>query len=92
MKRSRGYLSGNTRKLKTEEKLTATRIIKDFNVGDRVMLLPYPYYKSNIPPVRYKGLVGSVVEKRGQSYVVLLKVGNKEKKIISHPIHLRKVQ
>ena len=92
MRRSRGYLSGNTRKLKVKKsgKITATKLIKDFKVGDRVVIKIRPYYKEGLPHPRYNARIGVVKEIRGSHYVVEIKDGNKKKELISSPVHLEK--
>ena len=92
MKRSKGTLSTYTRRLKAERKLTANDFIKDFEEGERVVIDVQPYYKEGMPHPRYNGRVARVVEKRGSHYVVLIKDGSKEKKLISHPVHLKKLK
>ncbi len=93
MKRSKGYLSGNTKKLtlKKAGKVTATRLIQDFKVGEKVVIDTKPYYKEGaLPHPRYKGRVGIIKGKRGSHYIVEIKDGNKKKELLSSPIHLKK--
>jgi large subunit ribosomal protein L21e len=42
-----------------------------------------------MPFPRFKGRMGKIVEKRGKSYVVEILDGNKMKKIVSRPEHLK---
>ena len=91
MKRSRGYLSSYTRRLKRERKLTANDFVKDIKVGDKVVIDVQPYYEGALPHPRYNGKSGVVKEIRGKAYVVEIKVGNKVKHIISEAVHIRKV-
>jgi len=93
VKRSRGYLSKYSRKLKAKRKLTVNDFIKDFKVGDRVYIDPVPYYKrGQIPHKRYKGKVGKIVEVRGNAYVVEIKIGGKTFKPVILPIHLKAME
>ena len=41
-----------------------------------------------MPFPKFKGKVGLIKEKRGDAYIVEIKVGNMIKKIISRPEHL----
>ncbi len=92
MKRPKGYLSKHTRKLKAKRKLTPADFVREFKEGEKVRIVPYPYYKRGmIPHRRYTNLVGTVVGKRGSSYIISLKLGRKEKQLILLPIHLRRV-
>lgn len=89
VKQSRGTLSGKTRSLRGKSRTTVSRQVKEFKVGDKVILAP----KANpdgMPHLRYRNRQGKIVEKRGRSYLVEIKDGNKKKKIIAGPIHLRK--
>ncbi|MEM4296093.1 MAG: hypothetical protein QXI89_00860 [Candidatus Anstonellales archaeon] len=90
MKRPKGYLSKATRRIKSKGRIKVTEHIKTFNKGDKVVIVQKPYYKGALPHIRYKNKVGTILEKRGSSYVVMIKDGKKEKKIISHPVHLKK--
>jgi ribosomal protein L21E len=88
MKRPKGYLSKATKRLRSKRKIKISDHIKHFNVGDKVIIKQKAYYKGALPHPRYRNIVGTVIEKRGRSYVVLIKDKNKEKKIISDPVHL----
>ncbi len=92
MKRSRGYLSKKTRRLKAERKLTVNDHLKHFSLGEKVLINQKPYYKGAMPHMRYRNKVAEVIEKRGSHYVLRLIDGNKEKILISHPVHLEKIK
>ncbi len=92
VKRPRGYLSRATRKLKAKRKLTPADFIKEFEVGQRVLIKPQPYYKSAIPHRRYRGKAGKIIERRGSCYVVEIKDGGKIKQVVAHPVHLVNLQ
>ncbi len=67
-----------------------TTLIKNFQIGDRALILPKGNMK-NIPHPRYKGRVGTVIEKRGDAYVVLVPTSkSKSVKIIVPQAHLEK--
>ena len=90
-KKSRGIFSRATRRLKAKEKPTATRLLKQFNIGEKVILKMTPYSRSN-PHKRFAGKTGIVVEKRGEAYVVEVKDGKTMKKLIVEPINMSLVQ
>ena len=92
MKRPRGYLSKATKRLIAKRKLTINDHLKNFSLREKVLIIPKPYYKGGLPPIRYKNKVAEVVEKRGSHYVIKLIDGKKEKFIISHPVHLEKLE
>ncbi len=73
-------------------KLGITKILKEFNVGDRVAIKIEPSFHYGMPHPRYHGRVGVVVGKRGRCYEVKLETDKGEKLLIAHPVHLIKVQ
>ncbi|MEM4385155.1 MAG: hypothetical protein QXD03_01235 [Candidatus Anstonellales archaeon] len=92
MKRSKGYLSKFLKSLKLERRLTPTDFVRGFEIGERVRIMPVPYYRAGqIPHRRYKNLVGEIEEKRGSSYVVRVMLGKELKRLIVLPIHLQRL-
>lgn len=91
--RSHGLFVGRTRHLARHHKpsrLGITKIIKSFNVGDKVVIVQKGNFR-NIPHPRYRGKVGTVIEKRGSSYVVEVPVSSSTKRRIIVPqMHLEK--
>ncbi|NPA22351.1 MAG: 50S ribosomal protein L21e [Candidatus Micrarchaeota archaeon] len=93
MKRPKGYLSKHTRSLKAKRKLTPADFVRKFEIGEKVRIVPYPYYKAGmIPHRRYKNLVGVITGKRGSSYIIEVMLGKKKKVLILLPIHLQRVE
>lgn len=66
-------------------------MLRKFAVGDKVAIKIEPSVHSAMPFPRYQGKIGSVVGTRGSAYLVAIKDGRKEKTLISHPVHLKKV-
>ncbi|MEM4166434.1 MAG: hypothetical protein QW153_01080 [Candidatus Bilamarchaeaceae archaeon] len=89
VKRSRGSLSKSTKQMKKKQKVTVSAALKTFNVGDKVVLETSHIQDGRIPR-RYRGMHGTIIEKRGRSYVVAIMDGSKEKKIITNSLHLKK--
>jgi len=90
--RSNGLFVGKTRHLARHHmpsRLAVSSIIKSFNIGDKVAIVPKSNFK-NIPHPRYKGRIGTIIEKRGNSYVVELKMFKATKKLIVPVMHLDK--
>ena len=91
-RRSKGPLAGKTRNLTRHNKpstLGVNDIIKSLKVGDKVAIVP----KSNgrdIPHPRYKGRIGNIIEVRGASYIVEIKIMNAKRKIVVPAMHLDK--
>ncbi len=93
MTTSRGLFSRATRRLSRHHKpsgLGITKLIKDYKEGDKVVIVQKGN-PSDIPHPRYKGRIGTVVEKRGASYVVELRISRTmNKKIVVPQRHLEK--
>ncbi len=92
VKRPRGTLSKRSRRIKSKRRLTPKDYIKEFNIGDKVVIDIKPAYKlGGFPHPRYRGRVGTVKEKRGECYIVEIKDGRSTKQLIVHPIHLENI-
>ncbi|MGC8652305.1 MAG: 50S ribosomal protein L21e [Candidatus Micrarchaeia archaeon] len=93
-KRSNGLFVGKTRHLARHHApsgMSVSSVIKAFSIGDRVVIVPKGSTK-NIPHPRYKGRVGTVIEKRGSAYVVELKMFNATKRLVVPSVHLDKAK
>jgi large subunit ribosomal protein L21e len=85
-KRTRNLLRGKAR-----ERLPITRYIQEFKVGSKVVIKPNPSSHKGMPFKRFFGRSGTVIDKRGKSYIIKIKDGKKEKNIISRPEHLKAI-
>lgn len=65
--------------------------LQQLNAGDKVLLKADSGYQKGMYFRRFHGKYGIVESKQGSCYYVLIKDGNKEKNILVHPVHLRKV-
>ena len=83
-KRTRNLLRKRIR-----DKTTIIKYLHEFKVGDKVVIKPEPSSHKGMPFKRFFGHFGIVLDKRGKSYIVKIKDGNKEKKIIARPEHLK---
>ena len=93
MTKSKGF-QNRTRKLfrksARQKGLKSLRyLLEPIDVGQRVDILLNSAMQKGRPHRRYNGKSGGVVEKRGQSYVIDVKIGGKVKTIIARPEHLR---
>lgn len=92
MKRSRGYHSKAIKALKAERKLTPADFVREFLIGEKVRIVPVPYYKAGqIPHRRYKNMVGEVIDKRGEAYIIKINLGNSYRELVVLPIHLKRL-
>jgi large subunit ribosomal protein L21e len=93
VKASRGLRTGTRRKLKKgyRDKFTITPYMREFKEQDRVTVSPDPSSQKGMPHVRFKGNAGTVVRKRGDAYMVEVRIGGKKKTITARPEHLAPV-
>jgi large subunit ribosomal protein L21e len=91
--RSHGLFAGRSRNLARHHKpskLGISKLIKDIEVGSKVVIVPKSNFR-NIPHPRYKGRTGTVIEKRGDAYVVQVYVSKSAiRKIIVPQMHLER--
>lgn len=87
-RKTRSKLSKN---YKTKGKLSIRRFLQKFSKGDSVLLKAEPTYHNGMYFPRFHGKEGLVMGSQGDCYKVLIKDGNKDKMLIIHPIHLRRV-
>ncbi len=94
MERSRGSRSKTRHKLskKVREKgvLRLSNILQKFSLGDKAYIILDPSVQKGQPHPRFHGKIGTVVEKRGHSYVLEIMDGNARKRLISSPVHLQR--
>jgi len=76
---------------KARERTSITKSLQEFKLGEKVLIKLESSAPKGRPFKRFYGKVGMVTKKRGKSYIIKIKDGNKEKEIISSPIHLRLV-
>ena len=96
MQRHGGFRSKTRHKLsknhRTRGKISVSRFFQEFRQGDKVILKAEPAYHKGMYYPRFHGKVGIVNGKQGDCYVVCVKDGKKEKKLIIHPVHLKSVK
>jgi len=79
------------KRIRTRGKIGLKNYFKELKEGDRVAIvreLSIPSYFSH----RMQGLSGVVAGKKGRSYIVKLRHGNKEKEFIIQAAHLKKLK
>jgi large subunit ribosomal protein L21e len=72
-------------------KLQLSRYFQILKKGDFVAISKEKTVQSCFPK-RFQGITGEIEEKRGRSYMVKIKDGNKEKRLLMEPIHLKKIK
>ena len=93
MKKSKGYRAGTRHLLKKKPrergKLNLSNLLYQYKPGNRAVIKIDPSVHKGMPHKRYHGKVGTIIEKRGRSYIVSVTQGNAVKEIIVRPEHLR---
>ena len=88
---SKGTFHRGRKKLKKElrEKFKPETYLKKFKIGNKVIIRINQSSHKGIPSPRMIGKVGMVAGKRGDSYLVNVKIGFTVKQIQTYPEHLR---
>ena len=79
------------KKKKDRGKISLRRYLQVLKEGDRVTLLAEPAVHKGLYFPRFHGKVGTVHRRVGTCYEVFVKDFNKEKLLIVHPVHLRRI-
>jgi large subunit ribosomal protein L21e len=92
MRSSKGYRTG-TRRLLTKPprergKIRLSKLLQEYQAGSRVVIKIDSSVHKGMPHKRFHGKIGTVINKRGRSYVLSVSQGNAVKEIIVRPEHL----
>ena len=94
MKRIGGFRRKSRYKLSKERKnrgkISITRYLQKFEIGQRVDLSVEPAVHKGMYSPRFIGKSGIVSGMQGKCYKVQIKDGGKSKTLIVHPVHLKK--
>ena len=72
--------------------IAITRRLQTFEKGDRVAIVIEPAFQKGMPHKRFQGLTGIVRSTQGRAYVVDVPIGKSKKTVISHPVHLKRLE
>lgn len=72
-------------------KISQKRFFQKLEPGDKVKLTAEPAYQKGMYFPRYHGKIGVVKDKKGECYNVAVKDHDKDKQLIVHPVHLKKL-
>ncbi len=88
---SKGFRRTTRQKLKKglRHKFKPEDYLKEFKENEKVVLSQSPSSHKGMPHPKLKGRVGRVMSRRGNAYVITLKVGKAEKQVIARPEHLK---
>jgi len=92
MKGSKGFRSGTRRLLKKAPrergKLRLSKLLHEYQPGSSVVIRIDSGFQKGMPHRRFHGKTGTVLSKRGRSYVITVMQGNAAREIIVRPEHL----
>ncbi len=77
---------------RSKGKISISGFFQSFNVGDRVCLSAEPGYQKGMYFTPYMGKIGTVKGKQGKCFEVSIDDQGKEKKLLVHPIHLKRAR
>ncbi|MBI2541724.1 50S ribosomal protein L21e [Candidatus Woesearchaeota archaeon] len=78
------------KEIRKRGKLSLTRYMQSFNLGDRVHLALESSIQKGMYHPRFMGKTGVISGKRGRCYSVEINDFGKGKTLIVHPVHLKK--
>jgi large subunit ribosomal protein L21e len=92
MRGSKGFRSGTRRLLKKgpreKGKIRLSKLLQEYVPGTNVIIMIDSSFQKGMPHRRFHGRVGTVLNKRGRSYVLSVMQGDAAKEIIVRPEHL----
>ena len=77
--------------VRTRGKLSLSKYFQKLKEGDFVAISREAAVQSSFP-TRLQGITGIVESRRGKAYMIKIKDGNKEKRLLLEPIHLKKIK
>lgn len=76
--------------IREKGKLGLSKLFTDIKIGDKVALVRNLSFTKDFPD-RFQGKTGTVVEERGESYMVNFYDGKVEKNVMAKRINLKKL-
>ncbi|MCL4517901.1 MAG: 50S ribosomal protein L21 [Thaumarchaeota archaeon] len=89
MPKSRGYRRKTRSIFRAKPRSPLGSLLRDYHVGDRVVIDVDSRQTKGMPHRRFQGSVGNVEEIRRRSLVVNVPVGGKTKQVIARLEHVR---
>ena len=79
-----------TKRVREKGKLGLSRLLAEYEVGEKVVINIDPGIHKGMPHKRFQGKVGTVVERRGKDYVLDIPQRKTSKLVIAGPEPVRK--
>ena len=78
-------------KFRKFKRVPINKFIKKFEIGERVAIDIESSSSKGMPFKRFQGLIGKIIKRKGNAYLIEIKDGEKTKKIIANPEHLKNI-
>jgi len=80
-----------SKKIRRKGKISVSNYFQLYKIGDKVGLRGESSVQKGMYHPRFYGSIGTIKAKKGKCYEVLIKDKNKQKTLIVHPVHLRRI-
>jgi large subunit ribosomal protein L21e len=92
VQKSHGQRHKSRKKMQVRRVVTPSMHLQSFELGERVGIKIQPNIKNKgYPYIKFHGLTGKVVDKRGDAYVIQVRDKSALKTLILKPVHLKKL-
>ncbi|MFH0837473.1 MAG: 50S ribosomal protein L21e [Candidatus Aenigmatarchaeota archaeon] len=93
VRNSKGPRNSARHKMRTKRRATPSDFLKEFHIGDKVVVKLQPNIKNKgYPYIKFHGVIGKVVKRIGNAYAVSFFDKNAEKQVILNPVHLELIK
>ena len=89
--KSKGPRKRTREKFRRSIKTPITDFLREFEIGDKVVIDINSSSQKGMPFKRFQGLCGEVMDRRGRAYVLKIRDGDKVKTVIAKSEHLKKM-
>ena len=76
---------------RTRSKISIANYLQEFDINDKIILKAEPGIQKAMYFPRFHAKHGIIQGRQGSCYKILIKDGKKDKVLIVHPIHLKRV-
>lgn len=96
VKRSKGLRCNTRQKMRVTPrnrgKVPITKSLITFNKGEMVAIKIEPRIQKGQPHPKFQGRTGEIIGTQGKAYILMIRDGGKEKRLLARPEHLKKVR
>ncbi len=81
-----------TKPVRRKGKISISRFFQNFEDGERVILSVEPAIQKGMYDPKYMGMTGTIMRRTGKCYEVNIVDQKKEKTLLVHPVHLKRIK